>query len=261
MKSHEVHYKIFGDDLQFVEIDLDPNETVIGEAGAMVYMEDGVDYETKMGDGSDPDRGWLSSLGGAAKRVLSGESVFLTHFTNRSQELSRVAFGAAYPGKILGIDLDEVGGQLIAQKDAFLCAALGTEVSIVFNKRIGSGLFGGEGFVLQSLKGDGLVFVHAGGTIVEKQLKGERLRVDTGGVVAFESQIEYDIQTVSSIQSALFGGEGIFLTTLQGTGRVWLQSLPFSRLADRVLEFAPSIGGDETGEMSVIKGAMDFLQR
>ena len=208
MKSHDVNYKIFGDDLQFVEIDLDPNETVIGEAGAMVYMEDGIDFETKMGDGSDPDEGWLSALGGAAKRVLSGESVFLTHFTNRSEGLSRVAFGAAYPGKILGIDLDQVNGWLIAQKDAFLCAALGTEVSIVFNKKIGSGLFGGEGFILQQLRGDGLVFVHAGGTIVEKQLKGERLRVDTGCVVAFESQINYDIQTVSSIKSALFGGEG-----------------------------------------------------
>jgi len=261
MKSHEIHYKIIGDDLQFVEIDLDPSETVIGEAGAMVYMEDGVDFETKMGDGSKPDQGWLSSLGGAAKRVLSGESVFLTHFTNRGQALSRVAFGAAYPGKILAIDLDEVGGRLIAQKDAFLCAALGTEVSIEFNKKIGSGLFGGEGFVLQKLVGDGLVFVHAGGTIVEKQLTGDRLRVDTGCVVAFESQINYDIQTVSSIKSALFGGEGIFLTTLQGTGRVWLQSLPFSRLADRVLEFAPSIGGDQSDEMSVVKGALDFLQR
>ena len=260
MKSHEIHYKIFGDDLQFVEIDLDPSETVIGEAGAMVYMEDGVDYETKMGDGSKPNQGWLSSLGGAAKRALSGESVFLTHFTNRSQALNRVAFGAAYPGKILAIDLDEVGGQLIAQKDAFLCAALGTEVSIVFNKKIGSGLFGGEGFILQQLKGDGLVFVHAGGTIVEKQLNGDRLRVDTGCVVAFESQINYDIQTVSSIKSALFGGEGVFLTTLQGTGRVWLQSLPFSRLADRVLEFAPSIGGKQSDEMSMIKGAMDLLQ-
>jgi uncharacterized protein (TIGR00266 family) len=261
MKSHELHYRIFGDDLQFVEIDLDPDETVIGEAGAMVYMEDGVDYETKMGDGSKPDQGWLGSLGGAAKRALSGESVFLTHFTNRSQSLSRVAFGAAYPGKILGIDLDEVGGRLIAQKDAFLCAALGTEVSIVFNKKIGSGLFGGEGFILQELKGDGLVFIHAGGTIVEKQLNGERLRVDTGCVVAFESQIDYDVKTVSSIKSALFGGEGVFLTTLQGTGRVWLQSLPFSRLADRVLEFAPSIGGEQTGEMSILKGAMDILQR
>ena len=214
-----------------------------------------------MGDGSKPDQGWLSSLGGAAKRALSGESVFLNHFTNRGQGLSRVAFGAAYPGKILGIDLDEVGGRLIAQKDAFLCAALGTEVSIVFNKKLGSGLFGGEGFILQELKGDGLVFVHAGGTIVEKQLNGDRLRVDTGCVVAFESQIDYDVQTVSSIKSALFGGEGIFLTTLQGTGRVWLQSLPFSRLADRVLEFAPSIGGGKADEMSVIKGAMDFLQR
>ena len=260
MKSHEIHYKIYGDDLQFVEIDLDPTETVIGEAGAMVYMEDGVAYETKMGDGSQPDQGWLGMLGGAAKRAISGESVFLTHFTNRSQSMSRVAFGAAYPGKILGIDLDQVGGRLIAQKDAFLCAALGTEVSIVFNKKIGSGLFGGEGFILQQLKGDGLVFVHAGGTIVEKQLNGDRLRVDTGCVVAFESQINYDIQTVSSIKSALFGGEGVFLTTLQGTGRVWLQSLPFSRLADRVLEFAPAIGGKQSDEMSMIKGAMDLLQ-
>ncbi len=227
----------------------------------MVYMEDRVDFETKMGDGSNPDQGWLNILGSVAKRVLSGESVFLTHFTNSSQALNRVAFGAAYPGKILAIDLYAVNGELIAQNDVFLCAALGTGVSIALNKKIGSSLFGGEGFILQKLQGDGLVFIHAGGTIVEKQLNGDRLRVDTGCVVALESQIDYDFKTVSSIKSALFGGEGIFLTTLQGTGRVWLQSLPFSRLADRILEFAPSVGGRESDEMFVIKGAMDFLQR
>lgn len=261
MKSHEVHYEIYGDDLQFVEVELDPGETVIGEAGAMVYMEEGIAFETRMGDGSKPNQGFLSSLGGAAKRAISGESVFLTHFSNREQGIGRVAFGSAYPGKIIAIDLDEVRGELIAQKDAFLCAALGTEVTIAFNKRLGVGLFGGEGFVLQRLRGDGMVFVHAGGTIIEKRLNGEKLRVDTGCVVAFEPQMNFDIQTVGSIKSALFGGEGIFLTTLQGTGRVWIQSLPFSRLADRVLEFAPSIGGQKAGEMSVVKGAMDFLQR
>jgi uncharacterized protein (TIGR00266 family) len=259
-KSHVVDYQIFGDDLQFVEVELDTGETVIAEAGAMVYMEEGITFETKMGDGSNPDQGFLGKLGSVAKRAVTGESIFMTHFTHGGQGKSHVAFGAAYPGKIIAIDLDETAGELICQKDSFLCAALGTEISIAFNKRLGTGLFGGEGFILQKLRGDGMVFIHAGGTIVEKRLNGNKLRVDTGCIVAFEPQINYDIERAGNLKSMLFGGEGLFLATLQGTGRVWLQSLPFSRLADRVLENAPKTGGKSTGEGSVIKGAMDLFQ-
>jgi len=192
-KSHEVDYQVFGDDLQFVEVELDPQETVIAEAGAMMYMEESISFETKMGDGSNPNQGFLSSLGSVAKRAITGESVFMTHFTNSGQGKQHVAFGAPYPGKIIAIDLDEANGELICQKDSFLCAALGTEVSIAFNKRLGAGLFGGEGFILQRLRGDGNVFIHAGGTIVERRLTGGRLMVDTGCIVAFESTINYDI--------------------------------------------------------------------
>lgn len=260
MKSHEVDYQVFGDDLQFVEVELDPAETVIAEAGAMMYMEDGLGYETKMGDGSKPNEGFLGKLGGAAKRAITGESIFMTHFTNQAQDKKHVAFGAPYPGKIIAIDLDEANGELICQKDAFLCAALGTEVSIAFNKKLGAGLFGGEGFILQRLRGDGNVFIHAGGTIIEKRLAGQKLMVDTGCIVAFESTISYDIQRSGNLKSMLFGGEGLFLATLQGHGRVWLQSLPFSRLADRILANAPSAGGRSSGEGSLIKGVTDLLQ-
>ncbi|MCA9933096.1 MAG: TIGR00266 family protein [Ardenticatenaceae bacterium] len=258
--SHVVDYQVFGDDLQFVEVELDPQETVIAEAGAMMYMEDGIGFETKMGDGSKPSQGFMGMLGSAAKRVFTGESIFMTHFTNIGQGKKHVAFGAPYPGKIIAIDLDEAKGELICQKDSFLCAALGTEVSIAFNKKLGAGLFGGEGFILQRLRGDGMVFIHAGGTIVEKRLNGEMLRVDTGCIVAFENTINYDIQRSGNLKSMVFGGEGLFLATLQGTGRVWLQSLPFSRLADRILQNAPAAGGRSSGEGSVLKGAMDLLQ-
>jgi uncharacterized protein (TIGR00266 family) len=262
MRSHEVDYHIFGDDLQFVEIELDPGETVIAEAGMMMYMEDGIRYDTKMGDGSNPKAGFLDTLVGVGKRVLTGESLFLTHFTNAAREGKRhVAFGAPYPGRIMAIDLDEANGELICQKDSFLCAALGTQVSIAFNKRLGAGLFGGEGFILQMLRGDGMVFIHAGGTIVEKRLNNETIMVDTGCIVAFENTIDYDIQQAGNLKSMIFGGEGLFLATLQGTGRVWLQSLPFSRLADRILESAPSEGGKTVDEGSIIRGAIDFLQQ
>lgn len=261
MKSHVVDYQIYGDDLQFVEVELDPQETVIAEAGAMMYMEEGISFETKMGDGSQPDAGFLGKLGGMAKRAVTGESLFMTHFTNQGQSKKHVGFAAAYPGKIIAIDLDEANGELICQKDSFLCAALGTNVSIAFNKKIGAGLFGGEGFILQRLRGDGMVFIHAGGTIVEKRLTGETLRVDTGCIVAFESTINYDIQRAGNMKSMLFGGEGLFLATLQGTGRVWLQSLPFSRLADRILANAPTTGGGRSqGEGSLIKGVTNLLQ-
>ena len=262
MKAHEVDYKIFGDDLQFVEIELDPGETVIAEAGMMMYMEDGIGYETKMGDGSKPKAGFLDKVVSVGKRALTGESLFLTHFTGTAPEgKQHVAFGAPYPGKIMAIDLDEANGELICQKDSFLCAALGTELSIAFNKKIGAGLFGGEGFILQRLRGDGMVFVHAGGTIVEKRLDNGKIMVDTGCIVAFENTISYDIQMAGNLKSMLFGGEGLFLTTLQGTGRVWLQSLPFSRRADRILEFAPAAGGAAKGEGSNVEGAVKFLQK
>jgi len=262
MKAHEVDYQVFGDDLQFVEIELDPGETVIAEAGMMMYMEDGITYETKMGDGSKPKAGFMDKLVSVGKRVITGESLFMTHFTNSMREGKKhVAFGAPYPGKIIAIDLDDAQGELICQKDSFLCAALGTELTIAFNKKIGAGLFGGEGFILQRLRGDGMVFIHAGGTIVEKRLHNEKIMVDTGCIVAFESTINYDIQQAGNLKSMIFGGEGLFLATLQGTGRVWLQSLPFSRLADRILEFAPSEGGKSMGEGSVISGAVKFLQQ
>lgn len=260
MKSHEVDYQVYGDDLQFVDIELDPQETVIAEAGAMMYMEDGISFETKLGDGSKPDAGFLSKLGGVARRAITGESLFMTHFTNRGQGKKHVAFGAPYPGKIIAIDLDEANGELLCQKDSFLCAALGTEISIAFNRKLGAGLFGGEGFILQKLRGDGNVFIHAGGTIIEKRLSGEKLMVDTGCIVAFETTINYDIQRAGNLKSMVFGGEGLFLATLQGTGRVWLQSLPFSRLADRILQNAPSAGGKTTGEGSVIRGVTDLFQ-
>ena len=261
MKAHEVDYKIFGDDLQFVEIELDPGETVIAEAGMMMYMEDGIAFETKMGDGSKPKAGFLDKLVSVGKRAITGESLFMTHFTSSVPEGKRhVAFGAPYPGKIVPIDLDDANGELICQKDSFLCAALGTELSIAFNKKIGAGLFGGEGFILQRLRGDGMVFVHAGGTIVEKRLNNEKIMVDTGCIVAFENTMSYDIKMAGNLKSMVFGGEGLFLTTLQGTGRIWLQSLPFSRLADRILEFAPSKGGKTMDEGSIVEGAVKLLQ-
>jgi uncharacterized protein (TIGR00266 family) len=228
----------------------------------MMYMEDGIGFETKMGDGSKPEAGFLDKLVSVGKRALTGESVFMTHFTHKGEAGKKhVAFGAPYPGKIIPIDLDEVNGELICQKDSFLCAALGTELSIAFNKRIGAGLFGGEGFILQRLRGDGMVFVHAGGTIVEKRLDNGKIMVDTGCIVAFESQIDYNIERAGNLKSMIFGGEGLFLATLQGTGRVWLQSLPFSRLADRILASAPAAGGMPVDEGSIVQGAVKLLQR
>jgi uncharacterized protein (TIGR00266 family) len=258
VQSHEVDYEIFGDDMQFVEVELDPGETVIAEAGAMMYVTEGVQWNAVMGDGSEPDQGMWGKLKGAGKRAISGESLFLTHFTNDGGGKQQAAFAASYPGKIIPINLGTVGGRLICQKDAFLCAAKGTKVGIVFNRKIGAGLFGGEGFILQDLQGDGNVFVHAGGTIVEKHLGGETLRVDTGCLVAFEPTIEYDIQRAGKLKSQIFGGEGLFVATLTGVGRVWLQSLPFSRLADRI---APFGGGAGEGEGSLIGGISNIFER
>lgn len=261
MKSHEIDYKIFGDDMQFVEVELDPAETVIAEAGTMMYMENGISFETKMGDGSNPNEGLMGKLLNVGKRVLTGESIFMTHFTNGGQGKKHAAFAAPYPGRIMPIDLDSVNGNLLCQKDAFLAAAMGTRVSIAFNKRLGAGFFGGEGFILQKLSGDGLVFIHAGGTVVERQLNNEKIMLDTGCLVAFEETISYDIERAGNLKSMFFGGEGLFLATLQGTGRVWIQSLPFSRLADRILQSAPSTGGKSTGEGSVLGQLGNLLEQ
>jgi uncharacterized protein (TIGR00266 family) len=230
MLSHEIDYKIFGDDIQFVEIELDPNETVIAEAGAMVYMEQGITFEVKMGDGSEPNQGLMGKLFQAGTRVLAGESLFLTHFTNKGYGKQKVAFAAPYPGTIIPIDLAQVRNSLIVQKDGFLCAALGTKLTITLNKRLGAGLLGGEGFILEKVEGDGKAFIHAGGTVIERQLNNETLRIDTGCVVAFEPTLDFDIEASGSLKSMVFGGEGLFLATMRGTGKVWLQSMPIRKL-------------------------------
>ena len=250
MVSHEIDYKIFGDDIQFVEIELDPSETVIAEAGAMVYMEQGITFEVKMGDGSTPNQGLMGKLLSAGSRIIAGESLFLTHFTNQGQGKSRVAFAAPYPGTIIPVDLKQVRNNLIVQKDGFLCAAFGTKLTITLNKKIGSGLLGGEGFILQKLEGDGKAFVHAGGTVIERQLNNETLRIDTGCVVAFETQLDFDIEASGSLKSMVFGGEGLFLATIRGTGKVWLQSMPIRKL---IRALSPS-GGNKRKEGSSILG-------
>jgi uncharacterized protein (TIGR00266 family) len=259
MRSHEVDYEILGDDMQIVEVELDPAETVIAEAGAMNYMEEGITFEARMGDGSQPSEGLMGKLLGAGKRVLTGESIFMTHFTNQGVGKRRVAFAAPYPGSIIPLNLQQLGGQLTCQKDAFLAAALGTEVTIAFNRRLGSGFFGGEGFILQKLNGDGMAFIHAGGTVIKRELHGETLRVDTGCLVAFTSGVTYDIERAGNLKSMFFGGEGLFLATLQGQGTVYLQSLPFSRMADRILQHAPKAGGKRRGEGSLLGGIGDML--
>lgn len=257
MQCHKIDYEIFGDDMQMVEIELDPGETVVAEAGAMNYVEEGIDFLAKMGDGSEPDAGFVGKIFGAAKRKMTGESIFMTHFTNHGGNKSRVAFAAPYPGKIIPIDMAKIGGRIFCQKDSFLCAAMGTRISIAFTKRFGAGLFGGEGFILQQLEGDGMAFAHAGGTVIKKKLKGETLRVDTGCVVGFTGGIEYDIERAGNLKSMLFGGEGMFLATLRGHGTVLLQSLPFSRLADRILQNS-SAGSSSQGEGSAL-GALGNL--
>jgi uncharacterized protein (TIGR00266 family) len=252
---HEVDYKIFGDDMQFVEVELDPMEAAVAEAGGMMYMDDGIQMETIFGDGSQQNSGFLGSLMGAGKRLLTGESLFMTVFQNRGQGKKRVAFGAPYPGKIIPVHLGELGGELLAQKDSFLCAAKGVSVGIAFTKRFGAGLFGGEGFILERLQGDGLAFIHAGGTLYQRDLvAGEIIRVDTGCIVAFQPGVDYDIQMVGGIKSALFGGEGLFFATLRGPGRIWLQSLPLSRLAGRITAASPQTGRGGREEGSILGG-------
>ncbi|MGH7185419.1 MAG: TIGR00266 family protein [Pseudomonadota bacterium] len=239
-RAHEIDFNIVGEDLQFVEVELDPGESVVAEAGGMMYMTQGIEMETVFGDGSSSPQqqsGIMGALLGAGKRLLTGESLFMTVFTNSGGTgKQKVAFGAPYPGKIIPMDLRALGGHLVCQKDAFLCAARGVSVGIAFQKKLGVGIFGGEGFIMQKLEGDGLAFVHAGGTVIRKELNDETLRLDTGCLVAFTSGIDYDIALAGGLKSMLFGGEGILLATLKGTGTVWVQSLPFSRLAERIYE-------------------------
>jgi uncharacterized protein (TIGR00266 family) len=249
---HEVDYRIFGDDMQFVEIELDPGEAAVAEAGGMMYMDDGVGMETVFGDGSQASRGFLDSLVGAGKRLLTGESLFMTVFVNQGAGKRSVAFGAPYPGKIVPLHLAELGGEILAQKDSFLAAAKGVALGIAFQKRLGTGFFGGEGFIMQRLTGDGWAFVHAGGTIIERTLEaGQTIRVDTGCIVAYQPSVDFDIEYVGKIKSAIFGGEGLFFATLRGPGRIWLQSLPLSRMASRIVAAVPGLrrGGREEGSI------------
>jgi uncharacterized protein (TIGR00266 family) len=260
-RAHEIDFKILGSEMQFVEVELDPGESAVAEAGAMMYMTSGITMETVFGDGSAQQRtGVMGALLGAGKRLITGESLFMTVFTNQGAGKQQVAFAAPYPGKILAMDLKQLGGQLICQKDSFLCAARGVSIGIAFQRKIGVGLFGGEGFIMQRLEGDGLCFVHAGGTVHALDLQpGQTLRVDTGCLVALQPNVSYDIQFVGKIKTALFGGEGLFYAVLTGPGRVWLQSLPLSRMADRIYKAAPAAGGSRVGEGSLLGGLGGLL--
>jgi uncharacterized protein (TIGR00266 family) len=259
MKSHEIDYRLIGDDMQAVIVTLDPQETVVAEAGAMMYMQDDISMNTTL-DPTGRSSGLFGRLMSGAKRALAGDSFFVTTFTNDGRTRRDVAFAAPFPGKILPVDLKSWGQRIIAQKDAFLCAAFGVEISIAFNRRIGAGFFGGEGFILQRIEGDGLAFLHASGTLAEMKLApGETLRVDTGCLVAMEETVGYDIQMVPGIKTALFGGEGLFFAELTGPGKVVLQTLPFSRLADRIIAAAPRAGGRRVGEGSLLGGLGGML--
>ncbi|HEY0059107.1 MAG TPA: TIGR00266 family protein [Flavisolibacter sp.] len=258
MKAHEIDYQIFGEEMQYVEIELDPQEIVVAEAGSFMMMDNGIQMQTIFGDGSAPQTGLFGSLLSAGKRMLTGESLFMTAYLNMNQSKSKVSFASPYPGKILPIDLAQLQGKFVCQKDAFLCAAKGVAVGIEFQRKLGSGLFGGEGFIMQKLEGNGLAFVHAGGHIVERELRsGDVLKIDTGCIVAFTPTCDYDIQFVGGIKNTIFGGEGLFFATLRGPGKVWIQSLPISRLASRVLQYATVKRKDEGGILGSFGNAVD----
>jgi uncharacterized protein (TIGR00266 family) len=259
-RAHEIDFRIIGSEMQFVEVELDPGESAVAEAGSMMYMTHGISLETVFGDGSQQRSGVMNAILGAGKRLITGESLFMTIFTNTGGGKQQVSFAAPYPGKILAMDLKQLGGQLICQKDAFLCAAKGVSIGIAFQRKLGVGLFGGEGFIMEKLEGDGLCFVHAGGTVHPVDLQaGQTLRVDTGCLVALQPTVSYDIQFVGKVKTALFGGEGLFFATLTGPGRVWLQSLPFSRMADRIYKAAPSARGSRSEEGSILGGLGDLI--
>ena len=240
IRNHEIDYKIFGEELQYVEVELDPGETAVAEPGAFMMMDDGIGMQTIFGDGSQQrDNSIMGKLFNAGKRLLVGENLFMTAFTNTSQGKKRVSFAAPYTGKVVALDLSQLGGKIIAQKDAFLCAAKGVSIGIEFQKRLGTGLFGGEGFIMEKIEGDGMAFLHAGGYVQEKNLMaGEILKIDTGCIVGFTGSVDYDIEFIGGIKNSIFGGEGLFFALLRGPGKVWIQSLPISRLASRILAFA-----------------------
>ncbi|MBY0534700.1 MAG: TIGR00266 family protein [Chitinophagaceae bacterium] len=256
--NHEIDYRIVGEEMQYVEIELDPQETAVAESGAFMMMDDGIQMETIFGDGSRPNSGFLGKLVSAGKRMLTGESLFMTAFTNVGQGKKRVSFASPYPGKIIPLDLMQLNGKIICQKDAFLCAAKGVSVGIEFQRKLGTGLFGGEGFIMEKLEGDGMAFVHAGGHVFERTLQpGEMLRVDTGCLVAYTSTIDYDIQFVGGIKNTLFGGEGLFFATLRGPGKIWIQTLPISRLASRIISYGTTSRKEEGGMLGGLGNLLD----
>lgn len=258
ISNHEIDYRIIGEEMQCVEIELDPTETVVGESGSFMMMEDNIKMETIFGDGSKQDSGFMNKLFNAGKRILTGESLFMTAFTNTGSTKRRVTFASPYPGKIVPMDLSKMDGRVICQKDAFLCAAKGVSIGIEFQKKLGAGLFGGEGFIMEKLEGDGMAFVHAGGTIIERTLQPyEMLRIDTGCLVAFTKDVDYDIEFVGGIKNSIFGGEGLFFATLKGPGKVWIQSLPISRLAGRIVRYAGP--GNRKEEGSILGGFGNLL--
>ncbi len=256
--NHEIDYRIVGEEMQYVEIELDPQETAVAESGAFMMMDEGIQMETIFGDGSRPNSGFLGKLVSAGKRMLTGESLFMTAFTNVGQGKKRVSFASPYPGKIIPLDLMQLNGKIICQKDAFLCAAKGVSVGIEFQRKLGTGLFGGEGFIMEKLEGDGMAFVHAGGHVFERTLQpGEMLRVDTGCLVAYTSTIDYDIQFVGGIKNTLFGGEGLFFATLRGPGKIWIQTLPISRLASRIISYGTGTRKEEGGMLGGLGNLLD----
>lgn len=257
--NHEIDYKIFGEEMQYVEVELDPDETVLSESGSFMMMDEGITMSTILGDGSSQDTGLMGKLFSAGKRLLTGESLFMTAFTNVDSIKRKVSFASPYPGKIIALDLSELGGKVIAQKDSFLCAAKGVSIGIEFQRKLGTGLFGGEGFIMQKLEGDGMTFVHAGGHVTKRVLTvGEKLKIDTGCIVAFTSLIHYDIEFVKGIRNAIFGGEGLFFANLTGPGTVWIQTLPISRLASKIVSYG-GFAGKRKEEGSLLGGLGNLL--
>jgi uncharacterized protein (TIGR00266 family) len=255
--NHEIDYRIYGEEMQYVQVELDPSETAVAESGAFMMMDEGIEMQTIFGDGSQQNKGFLGKIMSAGKRLITGESLFMTAFTNIGTGKKKVSFASPYPGKIIALDLMELGGKIVAQKDAFLCAAKGVTVGIEFQRKLGTGLFGGEGFIMQKLEGDGMAFVHAGGHVFERVLQpGEFLRIDTGCLVAYTKTIDYNIQFVGGIKNTLFGGEGLFFATLRGPGKIWIQTLPISRLASRILAYG-SYNRKEEG--SILGGLGNLL--
>ena len=260
MRAHEIDYEIFGEEMQYVEIELDPQEVVVAEAGSFMMMDNGIAMQTIFGDGSAQDTGIFGKLLSAGKRVLTGESLFMTAYLNQNSGKAKASFASPYPGKIVALDLQNLQGKFICQKNAFLCAAKGVSVGIEFSRKLGTGLFGGEGFIMQKLEGDGMAFIHAGGTLAKKELAaGQILKVDTGCIVGFTRDVHYDIEFIGGIRNSVFGGEGLFYATLRGPGTVYIQSLPFSRLADRIIASAPKSGGSDRGEGSILGGLGNLL--